>query len=81
MIDNARTLDSFGQGRATNRFEVRSVTGARYTLVEVPKRDGMNGRFQCRYRTAYADLPVVANDDGSFTIVDTHTRLVRVGGR
>jgi hypothetical protein len=32
-----------------------------------------------RHRTAYAGLPVRANDDGTFTIVDTRTRLVRVG--
>jgi len=55
------------------RFEVRSITGACYTIVEQTDRDGAR-----RYRTAYAGLPVVANDDGTFTIVDTRTRLVRV---
>jgi hypothetical protein len=57
-------------GRA---FEVRSITGASYTIVEEIARDGTR-----RYRTAYARLPVTANDDGTFTIVDTGTRLVRV---
>jgi hypothetical protein len=58
------------------RFEVRSVTGACYTIVESVEPDGTR-----RYRTAYAGLPVVADDDGTFTIVDTRTRLVRVDGR
>ena len=56
------------------RFEVRSITGACYTLVEE-----IDGEGACSYHTAYAQLPVVANDDGTFTIVDTGTRLVRVG--
>ena len=60
-------------GDARRRFEVRSVTGACYTIVEEVGRDG-----ERRYRTAYARLPVVANDDGTFTIVDTGTRLVRI---
>ena len=55
------------------RFEVRSVTGACYTIVEEIGTDG-----KLRYRTAYAGLPVEANDDGTFTIVDTRTRLVRI---
>ena len=59
--DDARTID------------VRSITGACYTIVAEIAADGT-----CSYRTAYAGLPVVANDDGSFTIVDTATRLVRV---
>jgi hypothetical protein len=54
-------------------FEVRSITGACYTIVEELAADGTR-----TYRTAYARLPVVANDDGTFTIVDTETRLVRV---
>ena len=58
------------------RFEVRSVTGARYTIVDEPGPDGA----RC-YRTAYAGLPVAANDDGTFTIVDTGTRLVRIDSR
>jgi hypothetical protein len=64
------------------RFDARSVTGASYTIVE--QRPASNdasageGGAQTRYRTAYTGLPVVANDDGSFTIVPTHTRLVRV---
>lgn len=60
-----------GAGR---RLEVRSITGARYTLVE----DARAEHGPHRFRTAFAGLPVVANDDGSFTIVATHTRLVRV---
>jgi hypothetical protein len=63
------------------RFEARSVTGASYTIVEQRHLgdDAADERAQKRYCTAYARLPVVANDDGSFTIVPTHTRLVRVG--
>lgn len=61
---------------AGDRFEVRSITGACYTIVEAIDREGRR-----RYHTAYARLPVVANDDGSFTIVDTRTRLVRVEKR
>jgi hypothetical protein len=58
------------------RFDVRSVTGACYTIVEEIGADG-----RARYRTAHAGLPVVANDDGTFTIVDTRTRLVRIDPR
>ena len=58
------------------RFEARSVTGACYTIVSEAGSDGT-----VRYRTAYAELPVVANADGTFTIVDTRTRLVRVDAR
>jgi len=58
---------------AAARFDVRSVTGARYTIVVETAPDGTP-----TYRTAYARLPVVANDDGTFTIEDTRTRLVRV---
>jgi hypothetical protein len=76
MTQNPDTSARLLQGGAPHRFEVRSVTGACYTLIE--ERDGDAGLAQRRYRTAYAGLPVVANDDGSFTIVDTHTRLVRV---
>ena len=54
-------------------FEVRSITGASYTIVEESAADGTR-----TYRTAYAHLPVVANDDGTYTIVDTGTRLHRV---
>ena len=64
----------------THRFEVRSITGACYTLVEEKDVDD-SGAVHRRYRTAYAGLPVVANDDGSFTIVDTHTRLTRTSTR
>jgi len=81
MIDNALPLRGQREGRIANRFEVRSVTGASYTLVEEVDRDGPGGRAERRFRTAYAGLPVVANDDGSFTLVDTHTRLVRVHAR
>ena len=58
---------------APREFEVRSITGASYTIVEEIADDGTH-----TYRTAYARLPVAANDDGTFTIVDTGTRLVRV---
>jgi hypothetical protein len=61
---------------AGGRFEVRSITGACYTIIEEVDREGRR-----RYHTAYALLPVAANDDGSFTIVDTRTRLVRVEKR
>jgi len=81
MIDNAPTLAKSASGGPTNLFEVRSVTGASYTLVEEVERDPLNGKPHRLYRTAYAGLPVTANDDGSFTIVDTHTRLVRVDTR
>jgi hypothetical protein len=81
MIDNANDSTSSPQGRPRNRFEVRSVTGARYTLIEEADRDGTSGNVHRRYRTAYAGLPVIANDDGSFTLVDTHTRLIPVSAR
>jgi len=81
MIDIADTSERPCQGRPANRFEVRSVTGARYTLVEEASRDGGGGNVHPSYRTAYAGLPVVANDDGSFTLVDTRTRLVPLRAR
>jgi hypothetical protein len=81
MIDRADISTRPLQGRPMNRFEVRSVTGACYTLIEEVDRDGTSGRGHRRYRTAYAGLPVIANDDGTFTIVDTHTRLVPVSPR
>jgi hypothetical protein len=81
MIDDASTPASPPQDRATARVEVRSVTGACYTLVEEVDRDGTSERVHRHYRTAYAGLPVIANDDGTFTIVDTHTRLVPVSTR
>jgi hypothetical protein len=66
------------------RFEARSVTGGSYTIVELttcaeaPQHAaGSDCARYKRYRTAWAGLPVVANDDGSFTVVDTDTRLVR----
>ena len=43
--------------------------------IEKPKRR------EVLLRTAYAGLPAVANDDGSFTLVDTQTRLVPVSAR
>ena len=58
---------------AAREFEVRSITGDSYTIVEEVATDGTPA-----YRTAYARLRVAANDDGTFTIVDTGTRLVRV---
>ena len=81
MIDPPPTLSPQSPARAGNRFEVRSVTGASYTLVEEMERDGAGDPAGRRYRTAWTDLPVVANDDGSFTLVDTRTRLVRVDTR
>ena len=74
------TLVSLRQGNPPRRFEVRSVTGARYTLIEETTIDDA-GVARRAYCTAYARLPVVANDDGSFTIVDTRTRLVLVDTR
>ena len=58
---------------AVPAFEVRSITGACYTIVAEIAADGTR-----TYRTAHARLPVAVNDDGSFTIVGTATRLVRV---
>jgi len=81
MSDNADNAASPSQGRARTRVEVRSVTGACYTLIEEADRDGTHERVDRRYRTAYAGLPVIANDDGSFTLVDTQTRLVQVSVR
>ena len=81
MIDHADTAASPSPGRPRTRFEVRSVTGACYTLIEEADRDGTTGRLHRSYRTAYAGLPVIANDDGSFTLVDTQTRLVPVSAR
>jgi len=81
MIDNCPAHESHGPRPQKNRFEVRSVTGASYTLIEESEGEGTSGHVRRRYRTAYAGLPVIANDDGSFTIVDTHTRLVRVSAR
>jgi len=78
MIENADNFASPSPGRPRTRFEVRSVTGACYTLIEEADRDGTSGRVHRCYRTAYAGLPVIANDDGSFTLVDTQTRLVPV---
>ena len=79
MIDDITRETS--RNPPVNRFEVRSVTGASYTLVEEIDRGAPAGPSQHCYRTAYAGLPVVANDDGSFTIVDTHTRLVPIIAR
>jgi len=81
MIDPATRFARPTPGRPAHWFEVRSVTGASYTLVEDVERDPASGEIVRRYRTAYAGLPVVANHDGSFTIVDTRTRLVRVDAR
>ena len=81
LIDDTDTHPSPSQGRPTGRLEVRSVTGACYTLVEEADRDGSGDRVRRHYRTAYAGLPAVANDDGSFTLIDTQTRLVPVGAR
>jgi hypothetical protein len=78
MIPIPSLHSSLLQGEGRRRFEVRSVTGARYTLVEEREVDAESGAEHCTWRTAYAGLPVVANVDGSFTIADTRTRLVRV---
>lgn len=79
MIANSKALPDPPPGPSPRRLEVRSVTGACYTLVEDTERKG--DCTHLRYHTAYAGLPVVANDDGTFTIVDTRTRLVRVDRR
>ncbi len=76
MIQDAFSSANF-EDDESSRFEVRSVTGACYTLIEDRSVDVSSGCAQRRLRTAYAGLPVVANDDGSFTIVETRTRLVR----
>jgi hypothetical protein len=81
MIDDAPTRSTPVPGPPPSRFVVRSITGAAYTLVEEVDREGAGGAVRRRYRTAYAGLPVVANEDGSFTLVDTKTRLVRVAPR
>ena len=81
MIDNADPSSGAAQGRPRNPFPVRSVTGACYLLVEETARDDGDGHPRFGYRTAYAGLPAVANDDGSFTLVDTDTRLVPVSAR
>ena len=67
-------------------LDARSVTGARYTLLERTTRQrriAVNGEAMeivaTTYCTAYGRLAVVANDDGSFTIVETQTRLTRTG--
>jgi len=69
------------QGRPAACLEVRSVTGACYTLIEEADCEGSGDRDPRRYRTAYAGLPAIANDDGSFTLIDTQTRLVPVSVR
>jgi hypothetical protein len=81
LIDDTDTHPSPSQGRPTGRLEVRSVTGACYTLIEEADRDDSSERACRRYRTAYAGLPAIANDDGSFTLIDTQTRLVPVSVR
>lgn len=78
MTHKGHPLAMPAPGRPGNRFEVRSVTGASYTLVEDMDREDTRTCGRRSYHTAYAGLPVVANDDGSFTIVATRTRLVRV---
>ncbi len=78
MNEKADIFANVLQRDDSHRFEVRSVTGACYTLVEESRVDETEGTVHRHYRTAYAGLPVVANEDGSFTIVDTLTRLVRI---
>ena len=71
----------------TARIQVRSITGATYTLIETTTFDAARRGARASpcvlersYRTAYAGLPVTRNADGSFTIVDTRTRLLPVDG-
>ena len=78
MISSRKAPAGPSPDRPSHRLEVRSVTGACYTLVEDTGDASPGDGIHRRYRTAYAGLPVVANDDGSFTLVDTHTRLVLV---
>ena len=80
-MNRASSFATAPPGDSVRRVEVRSVTGACYTLVEVDGVADASGTGDRRYRTAYAGLPVVANGDGSFTIVDTDTRLVPVRAR
>jgi hypothetical protein len=86
MLPQEHPADDLSYVEDTATIRVRSVTGAGYTLVETTtfERESHGPgpaapRVVARsYRTAYACLPVVRNEDGSFTIVDTRTRLVRV---
>jgi len=87
MLPQERSVRHPTYSEDTDRFQVRSVTGSSYTLVETTTFEridrGGAGSSTARplarsYRTAYACLPVVRNEDDSFTIVDTRTRLVRV---
>ena len=88
MLPQERPVPSDTFNEDTARFQVRSVTGSSYTLVETTTFERLDrgaGRtvqrpVQRSYRTAYSCLPVVRNADDSFTIVDTRTRLVRVNG-
>jgi len=87
MIPQEDPARSHTYSEDTDRFQVRSVTGSSYTLVETTTFERSDGGgagpslprpVAWSYRTAYACLPVARNEDGSFTIVDTRTRLVRV---
>jgi hypothetical protein len=87
MLPLPRPVPSQTVSEDTARIQVRSVTGSSYTLVETTTFERLDrggvGTTVMRpvarsYRTAYACLPVVRNEDDSFTIVDTRTRLVRV---
>jgi hypothetical protein len=87
MLPLEQPVQSHTFSEDTARIQVRSVTGSSYTLVETTTFErlerGAPGTSVMRpvartYRTAYAGLPVVRNEDDSFTIVDTMTRLVRV---
>lgn len=87
MLPQECPIQSPSYSEDTATFTVRSVTGACYILVETTTFEGPDGgvgRSSARpvarsYRTAYACLPVVRNEDDSFTIVETRTRLVRIG--
>lgn len=84
MLAKEFPIDDITYSEDTARIQVRSITGATYTLIETTTFEAaQRGRGSPReigrsYRTAYAGLPVTRNPDGSFTIVDTRTRLLRV---
>jgi glyceraldehyde-3-phosphate dehydrogenase/erythrose-4-phosphate dehydrogenase len=68
MIDNAPTLARFASAGPINRFEVRSVTGASYTLVEEVDRDAINAEVKraaegpLKGILEYCTDPIVSSD-------------------
>ncbi len=68
MTQDTDTGARLSQDHPPDRFKARSVTGAYYTLVEETDERGEH-----HYHTAYSDLPVAANDDGTFTVLATGT--------